>query len=382
MHLPYPTLQRLAAILSQFDSKSRVAVLGHVYFSLGQQITITASDLEISLMWPLAPAQGRMEEGDLPGSFSCSIAWLLRILKTLPKDGHLSLRLEPANGGKISAYPSRGPSSLSQADSLPLKDAPCFTTAGYTRGGWLALETVRAAKATLPFISEDPTRYVLNGVLVEPDGTVVATNGRFLAHTRTPGTTLPAPCIFPPALVKLFDACYPEASTRAAHRVPVWVKAGEEHPCSLLTNLDGVFVTSTLIDGNFPNWRMVVPDLNLQTTFVTLEKEFREALQHHARSTRDPVNVTLELLVDKTVRVICHTASGSRLAKPFQAGKWFGRGGFHIACSGAFLLTCLKYSGLDLRLIDECSPLVGGDPGQRQTVLMPMRSTAVKAVAA
>jgi hypothetical protein len=38
------------------------------------------------------------------------------------------------------------------------------------------------------------------------------------------------------------------------------------------------------------------------------------------------------------------------------------------------LLPCLDFSGNYIRLRDAMSPMLGGYPGQRQTVLMPMRA--------
>ena len=281
------------------------------------------------------------------------------------------------------AFTSTGTASLCPQARIDHDQFPPFDTTGFNLGGWLNPKTLHDAIASSAFMSTDETRYVLNGVFFAPNGTTVATNGRYLGFTPpAPGTTLPASFIIPPRALKcLTSPLLPEDDKP----IPFWLSkpmniANDDFArCTILAQpFDNCLLKHTLIDGTYPNYAQVIPKSEDMTTFVTLTDTTRETLLFHQRSTRAETTTTFHLHADHSVTAAVKTSSGtpSVLCEPFPAGTWKGTSEpFNIAFDTFLLLPCLDFSGTYLRLRDSNSPMLGGQPDGRQTVLMPMRIT-------
>lgn len=370
----HPTqIRLLTALLQGLSTASKgghstLACLRHLFLTpTGTHVVLSATDLDLSIHWPLA--------GDLEKPVSCPLDWFLKMCRGIRPGGHLELKAE---GAGLSAYPSTAPSARSPEPSISLAEMPAFTTEGYNRGGWLSYATLEKAVQSMPFISTDQTRYVLNGTFISRDGEVVATDGRRLAHSPTPLTLLPEDMILPVKLIKPLAAL---ANGRiegaeihhepADCRLPVWFNGTH-----LLAMHSGAYVQCRLIDGNYPNWRQVIPtDF---TSIADLSAEFLAVLTATLARSPDKKQTTVRLdLADGKVNASIHCGSkdGSpELIDPVQAGTCIlGGEPFVCAFNAAYLLDCLRFSGLRLRLTNEISPLCGGDSAHAETVLMPMR---------
>lgn len=383
MTLSHSELRILTALISSFKSHS-IPALSHLYFTpAGPSVILSASDLEMDFFWPIP--------GALTSPISCPLAWFAKIARDIPKDGHLQI---DSKDDFLCAYPSRGPSSRSPQPSFAISDAPAFSTEGFTRGGFLTANTVRAAQRALPFASEDCTRYVLNGVHLEHDGHVVATDGRRLAHSATQGTNLPCGTILPEDSLKALSALFPKDAPDD-EKLFVWLNSppappnNPDHtpaPTRLLANFaTSGFLRVPLIDGAFPNWRTVLPPVSLSQAIVTLNEEFENNLRYHRKRASKEMNIRFDLRpADNTVHAQCYDENRgtyTNLCDPFPAGTYLGTASFSISARGDFVLDCLAYSGPHFRLIDSISPLVSGHPGSPQTILMPLRSKAESAPA-
>lgn len=391
MHLTHTQLALLIALLNGMSKKVSLNVLSHLFFTpAGDKIILTASDLDMDFFWPLPVSQSP----SLQVPVSCPIAWFLKTATRIPKDGHLEIRAE---NGTVHLLPSKGPSVRSPERSLKIKDAPEFNTTGLTRGGWLSTATMQTALKAMPFISTDETRYVLNGVHIQADGHIVATDGRRLAHAPTPHTTLPESIILPTRFVAplaaVNGAYERELGNTAhdlptAHRIPIWLngrttESGISTATMLLTQTAGCYIRLKIIDGNYPNWRQVIPmDFN---TLVTFREGFMDDFTTLLRtSTRaKDTKVKLTLLPGRKVHATLYTDSGTTfteaLGDPLDAGTHASREHYAIAFNAHFFRDTLNFSGLTLRLQDAISPATGGSPDGAQTVLMPMRVNAAMA---
>ena len=384
MHLHRAQLQLLISLLGCFNRKTSLHCLSHLYFTpMGDRIALTATDLELAFHWPLP---GGSESQSLPLSkpASCPIAWFLQQAKAVKPQDHLELRLD--DHGHLCAYPSRGPSARSPERSLPVKDAPAFTTSGFTRGGWIHHRTLDQALLSLPFASTDETRYVLNGVFISETGHTVATDGRRLAHGPSTipeahgATLLPTDFILPTRFVPALEALARGTVNRNGisfgpthERMPVWFNA---HGTRLLAEHSGLYLTVALHDGNYPNWRQVVPtDFNV---LLTLSESFVEQFQTLCRGQWGNTTLIFTLHDGNAVEARLRTTDKHvpLHPEPLDAGTHVRQPGtepFQVAYNALFLKHCLDFSGRVLHLRDEISPALGGDPTSRQTVLMPMR---------
>ena len=146
-------------------------------------------------------------------------------------------------------------------------------------------------RAIMPGIATDETRYVLNGVFSAGNGELVATNGRMLALSRPPADPAsPMPAFIVPSLVcHLLDDLLPETPASATFTVygdaP---KKDEDFIASHFSLACGHWqISGKLIDGNYPNYRQVIP--------LTSEQNYQHL--HLA-----PEDVT-------RIRTLCQTAS-------------------------------------------------------------------------
>ena len=113
--------------------------------------------------------------------------------------------------------------------------------------------SVPAIRFVLPHISTEASRPILNGVLLEPAGVVVATNGKTLAAHKfaVSGVTRPIILAFPklPAKAATLEFAMPPVDSREPIMARVLAASGLE--------LDRVILRE--VEGPFPNWRNVFP---------------------------------------------------------------------------------------------------------------------------
>ncbi len=394
MKLHHPEIRLLSALLNALTTKSgktTLACLGHVFFTpVSGHTLISASDLDLDFYWPVPlissvslPVPNSTAGFPLSAPASCPIDWFLKIASAVRTGGHLELCTD---GRFLSAYPSQGPSARSPEPSIPIADAPPFSTSGFSSGGWLSHATLERAAQAFPFISTDETRHVLQGAFITAAGHVVATDGRKLAHSPTRGTQLPRDLILPTRMIKAFEALANGTVDGSAilhgpeHlRMQCWLSSEDAVAQRLLAMHSGCYLRARLIEGNYPNWRQVIPTgFNVM---LDIDPEFLAILKITlARAERKKeARVVLDLQPNGTLTAaIRYDKAGSDLIDPVPAGTHTRSPDqpLFAACYNAvFLLHCLTFSGLRLYAIDEISPLRSGDPDSAQTILMPYRLT-------
>lgn len=134
-------------------------------------------------------------------------------------------------------------------------------------------------KAVLFAASKDECRYVLNGVCIELKSggkpIITATNGRFLIsiesdsiESKTDATFI-IPRLFAAEIVRVAEmknaeevsivntakTCFVRIGGMSKKRIPF----GKKFKTILSPNKEVVILSSPLIEGNFPNWRQVIP---------------------------------------------------------------------------------------------------------------------------
>jgi DNA polymerase III subunit beta len=139
-------------------------------------------------------------------------------------------------------------------------------------------ELRRLLSSTESAISQDDSRYILNGALFELNGklNVVTTDGRRLAVSNGPleASVHADSVVLPAAAVKelLRHLATPEAKPGPEAKVAELVavqfgtsskKADEDQPTAARFRLGGndIVVTTTLIEGSYPNYRQLIPQL-------------------------------------------------------------------------------------------------------------------------
>lgn len=128
-----------------------------------------------------------------------------------------------------------------------------------------------ALSAAAPYCSTDETRYVLNGVLFDPRGCFVATDGHRLVKAPCggdkPKNTMPRQIIVPS------KACQHILRGLAdpGDLDEVTLSFGESH---LLVSFNKVNLTTRLIDGRFPDFEQVIPGADTARNEITCGLEY------------------------------------------------------------------------------------------------------------
>ena len=113
--------------------------------------------------------------------------------------------------------------------------------------------SVRALRYVLPHVSTEASRPILNGVLLEPAGVIVATNGKTLAAHKTAcsGVTRPIILALPKIAAKAdtLEFAMPDADSSNPIVARVIAYNGME--------LERIILRE--VEGPFPSWRNVFP---------------------------------------------------------------------------------------------------------------------------
>ncbi len=243
-------------LLAQMQTVTRVASTRSAVQALsGVMITATsdgtellATDMEIGLRVPLLGEVARPGEAVLPARL------LLDVVRALPA-GQLTLELRPAEqdvellcGG-----------SLFHLRTLRTEDFPSLPKAGTDSRVTLPADAfVQTIERVARSASRDETRPVLTGILISATGQelrMVATDSYRLSIKRT---ELEAP------LHGSLEANVPARALQELARIAQQSQSAEitagVGQNQVVFELDGVVLSSRLIDGQFPNYRQLIPE--------------------------------------------------------------------------------------------------------------------------
>jgi DNA polymerase-3 subunit beta len=165
-------------------------------------------------------------------------------------DGEISLALED---GRLVL---RSADSTARLATLPVDEFPASTHADGEAVGLVTFEgdSLQAALVRLrPFISREGTRYYLNGVWLElgPKALLTATDGHKLRHVVIEAASSSSP--------RTITGILPRPAVEAAIALGEPVTLELRGRSAILTAGD-VEITTRLIDGQYPDWRQVVPE--------------------------------------------------------------------------------------------------------------------------
>lgn len=230
------------------SSRSSIQVLSGVLVDAGDQgIVFSATDMEISIR---VPVEGRVHE---PGSFVFPAKIANDIARSLPV-GEVVIE---QRAGESHVVIRAGESEFT-LHSLPAADfpqLPTFPGRGFSIDKAAFLATV---DRVAPAASKDDTRPVLTGVLIHfaaDEVRMVATDSYRLSVKETP---VVAPVSDP------FQVIVPARTLLELSRIAGGTGAPElfiePSENQVLFRVGGLSLISRLIDGQFPNYRQLIPD--------------------------------------------------------------------------------------------------------------------------
>ncbi len=345
------------------SSKSTIPILGQVLLTAEDGVVMLSStDMELSLRVPV--------DATIADAGAVVVPRLATdIVRTLA-DGQVELE-HRANEGVVSLTGGQSSFTLNCLQATEFPDLPADDGEGIS----MAIEpfvvtTDHVARAA----SRDDTRPVLTGVLLRigPDGiTMVATDSYRLAVMQTPLENAPA---------ETREAIVPARALQEASRLAAAMKSTEIEvvlgESQAIFRIGAARLISRLIDGQFPDYRQLVPD-QFEHEVVFDRAELAAVLSRIGVLAQRSAPVRLAFEQGQ----VTVSATSEQLGEGHESlPVAYGGEAFEIGFNAEFLRDGVdNVSGDELRvgLISPLRPglLRGGDDGYRY-LLMPIRLNA------
>jgi DNA polymerase-3 subunit beta len=352
-------LECLQQVQNVVSTRTTLPILSNVLLQTnGSEVRLTTTDLDVGV-------RGSFEaQIEKEGATTLPARRLFTIIRELPSS-EIQFDVDGKNAASI-----RSGQSFFKILGLPEEEFPPLPKFDDSKVVTIRQKDLRdGLRKTSYAISTDETRYVLNGVLFsfkDNKLTLVATDGRRLAM-------LDIDLEFPRSHEA--DIIVPTKAVTELQRLltddgEVRVSVGGSQ---IAFDLNNSLLVSKLIEGNYPNYRQVIPGEMKER--VTLEREtFLNSLRRVSLLASDKSNSIKLNFSKNNIDITANTPEVGE-AKESLPVAYKGRE-FSIAFNPEFLMAPLRNLAEDeifLDLIDEMSPGVIKIQSPFLYVLMPMR---------
>src|ERR1700739_906847 len=352
-------LEGLQQVQNVVSTRTTLPILSNVLLQTDDNgVRLTTTDLDVGV-------RGSFEaQVDKAGATTLPARRLFNIVRELPASD-IQIDVDGKNAASI-----RSGQSFFKILGLPEEEFPPLPKFENAKVVTIEQKALRdGLRKTSYAISTDETRYVLNGVLFsfkDNKLTLVATDGRRLAM-------LDIELEFPRGHEA--DIIVPTKAVTELQRLlrdegDVKVSMGRGQ---IAFDLNNTLLVSKLIEGNYPNYRQVIPSETKER--VTLEREtFLNSLRRVSLLASDKSNSIKLNFTKNNIDITANTPEVGE-AKESLPVQYKGRD-FSIAFNPEFLMAPLRNLAEDevfLDLIDEMSPGVLKIQSPFLYVLMPMR---------
>ena len=353
-------LAGLQLVQNVVSTRTTLPILGNALIeAIDGKLIISTTDLDTGIR---ATVPAEIHKG---GSTTLPARRLASIIRELPA-AELTLEVDSKQFATITSG-----SSYFKIMGLPAEDFPPFPKGDGTKTFKLQQGVFRdMLRRTAYAISTDESRYVLNGVLLsfkDDKLSLVATDGRRLALVEQE-------LEFPKG--SEVEAILPTKAVSELMRIlrdeePLTISFAENQ---VSFDLGTTFLYSKLIEGNYPNYKQVVPAEAKER--IILERElFLTAVRRVSLLSSDKSNSVKLIFTKNNLDITANTPEVGE-AKESIAINYKGKE-FNIAFNPDFLMDPLKNIESDeifFDFIDELSPGVIKYQRPFLYVIMPMRT--------
>ncbi len=354
----------LQAVQNVVSTRTTLPILSNVLLRAeGERLQLTATDLDVTI------SCGVEAKVKTSGASTVPVKRLFGIVREL-SNLEIDLEVDDKNVCSIQSGPSFYKINGLSADEFP--PLPQFKE---DRKVVLPQETVKGMMRKTSFaISTDESRYVLNGIFVslkDHKMTLVATDGRRLALVDEEVDVSEkgqGEFIIPAKAVNELNRLLQDTGE-------VEIRYAENQASFSLKDDKGpsVLIVTKLIEGNYPNYRQVIPPETKERVALVRE-EFLHALRRAEIMTSEKSN-SVKLNFGKNKLEITANSPEVGEAKETLAINYKGKE-MAIAFNPKYVidpLNALSNDEVFLELIDELSPGVLKINGPFLYVVMPMR---------
>lgn len=355
-------LDALQQVQHVVSNRATLPILSNVLIEATDgKLRLTATDLDVGVSG-CVEAQVEKE-----GSTTLPVKRLVSIIRELPAS-EVEISVDSKNQASIKSGPSFFKIIGLGEDEFP--PLPKFEEANEFKIAQSVL--LDAIKKTSYAISTDETRYVLNGIYVSFRGgkmTFVATDGRRLAMVEND--------LEYPASHET-DIIIPSKAVNELQRL----LGGDDEVVVRLSGsqisfeINDSIIVSKLIEGNYPNYKQVIPGERKERVTINRE-EFFSTVRRVSLLTSESSNSVKLTFSKGNIDVQANSKDIGEAKEPIVAD--YDGEEFAIAFNPEFLMAPLKNlseESVYLDLIDGMSPGVVRIDGTFLYVIMPMRVSA------
>jgi DNA polymerase-3 subunit beta len=354
-------LKPLQTVVGVVERRQTMPILSNVLLSTQNgKLNITATDLEVEMV---AEADVSADSG---GDITVPGRKLHDIFRALPEGANVDMSL---TGDRLTVKAGRSRFTLS---TLRAADFPTIDEIAAKQTLRLSCADLRRLVDKTHFsMAQQDVRYYLNGLLLETDKKrlrAVATDGHRLALSEVD---------LPSAATRDEQLIVPRKGVLELSRLldgdgDVELALGANH---IRVQLDGIRLTSKLIDGRFPEYSRVVP--NQPKNVIKADRDlFRQALQRTAILSNEKYRgVRLELSANNVV-LQANNPEQEEAVETLEVD--YSGDGMEIGFNVNYLLDALAAvdsEQVEFGVTDANSSCLIREPGGERTkfVVMPMR---------
>ncbi len=357
-------LNGLQSVQNIVSTRTTLPILSNVLLRAeGNRLELTATDLDVTIICSVEAAV------KTPGATTVPVKKLFGIVRELGNP-EIELEVDDKNVCSLRSGPS-----FFKIRGLGAEEFPPLPKFKEDKNVILPQEKIRSMFRKTSFaISTDESRYVLNGIffsLKEHKLTMVATDGRRLALVDEDvdvSEQSQGEFIIPAKTVN-------ELNRLLQEKGEVQIRYAENQAAFELKDEKGfsILVITKLIEGNYPNYRQVIPAETKERISLSRE-EFMHALRRAEIMTSEKQN-SVKLSFGKNSLSITANSPDVGEAQETMAINYKGKE-MAIAFNPGYVidpLNALTNEEVFLELIDELSPGVLKINGPFLYVVMPMR---------
>ncbi|HEY4952985.1 MAG TPA: DNA polymerase III subunit beta [Verrucomicrobiae bacterium] len=357
-------LAGLQAVQNVVSTRTTLPILSNVLLRAEKdRVEFTATDLDVTVA---CSVEAKVKK---PGAATVPVKKLFGIVREL-NGSEIDIEVDEKNICSV-----RCGSSFYKIHGLNADEFPPMPKFKDDKKVTLSQETVKAMMRKTSFaVSTDESRYVLNGIFIslkDHKMTMVATDGRRLALVDEEvdiAEKSSGEFIVPAKAVN-------ELNRLLQEKGEVEIKFGENQASFSLKDDKGfsVLVITKLIEGNYPNYRQVIPG-EAKERIALVREEFVQALRRAEIMTSEKAN-SVKLAFGKNNLAITANSPEVGEARESLAVNYKGKE-MAIAFNPRYLIDALNALSEDevfFELIDELSPGVLKINGPFLYVVMPMR---------
>src|SRR5262249_6957697 len=354
----------LQAVQNVVSTRTTLPILSNVLMRAeGEKLEFTATDLDVTIT---CSVEAKVKK---PGASTVPVKKLFGIVRELA-NSEIDLEVDDKNVCSI-----RSGASFYKINGLGADEFPPLPKFKDDKKVVLSQETVGGmVKKTSFAISTDESRYVLNGIYIslkDHKMTMVATDGRRLALVDEEvdvSEKSQGEFIVPAKAVGELNRLLRDKGELEVRYIENWASFTLKDEKG-----SGVLITSKLIEGNYPNYRQVIPS-EVKERIPLVREEFLHALRRAEIMTSEKSN-SVKLTFGKNNLAITANSPDVGEARESLAINYKGKE-MAIAFNPRYLidpLNALTNDEVFIELTDELSPGVLKINDPFLYVVMPMR---------